>query len=268
MTTVGPSTTTFWEKIKQKFCCCVSSQIDSTATSSQPARFPQQKSSSSFPETHEAKLVSSSRPIQPLTKPAVTQPSVPPSTVQQSTTDSVDTNMQRPTSITASSTPQKPAATNGTNGLSNSGYFSPPSSPSIHFGGSTRGSTRMTSSYSALRSSFIGGQQQKSSIVRDTAYTLKRKSASELGAGISETADNVSFIHLVEWIRSERLQTLPHKGSRWDTVLIRALYFAERLHGFETGLKAHASETEHAAHLGYGHIRLLLEVSNSANSIN
>ena len=267
MTTVGPSTTTFWEKIKQKFCCCVSSELETTATTSQPARSPQ-KSSSSLPETQQAKVVSSSsRPKQPLTTPAVTQPTVPSLTVQQSTTDSVDTNMQRPTSITASSTPQKPAATNGTNGLSNSGYFSPPSSPSIHFGGSTRGSTRMTSSYSALRSSFIGGQQ-KSSIVRDTAYTLKRKSASELGAGISETADNVSFIHLVEWIRSERLQTLPHKGSRWDTVLIRALYFAERLHGFETGLKAHASETEHAAHLGYGHIRLLLEVSNSANFIN
>lgn len=109
------------------------------------------------------------------------------------------------------------------------------------------------------------GGQQKSSIVKDTAYTLKRKSASELGAGISATADNVSFIHLVEWIRSERLQTLPHKGSRWDTVLIRALYFAERLHGFETQLKAHASETEHAAHLGYGHIKLLLEVSELAS---
>ncbi|KAI5360579.1 Putative AAA+ ATPase domain, tetratricopeptide-like helical domain superfamily [Septoria linicola] len=166
--------------------------------------------------------------------------------------------MQRPTSMVAPGTPQKSAlpTTNGS-----SGYFSPPSSPSIRFGGSTRGSTRMTSSYSALRSSTSG--QQKSSIVRDTAYTLKRKSASELGAGISETADNVSFIQLVEWIRSERLQSLPHKGSRWDTVLIRALYFAERLHGFELGLKAHASETEHAAHLGYGHIRLLLELGHS-----
>lgn len=232
---------------------------DITATTLQPARSPP-KPCSSFPISHEAKLVSSSsRP---------TQPSIaakPSTTVHQSTRPSVKTNMQHPASITASSTPQKTAATNGTNGTS--GYFSPPSSPSIHFGGSTRGSTRITSSYSALRSSFIGGQQQKSSIVRDTAYTLKRKSASELGAGISETADKVSFIHLVEWIRSERLQTLPHKGSRWDTVLIRALYFAERLHGFETGLKAHASESEHAAHLGYGHIRLLLEVSGSANVI-
>ncbi|PPJ58058.1 hypothetical protein CBER1_03847 [Cercospora berteroae] len=172
--------------------------------------------------------------------------------------------MQRTVSGAAPSTPQKAPLAAGTNGTN--GYFSPPppSSPSIRFGGSNRGSTRIASSYSVFRSST--GGQQKSSIVKDTAYTLKRKSASELGAGISATADNVSFIHLVEWIRSERLQTLPHKGSRWDTVLIRALYFAERLHGFETQLKAHASETEHAAHLGYGHIKLLLELGHS-NSI-
>jgi hypothetical protein len=120
----------------------------------------------------------------------------------------------------------------------------------------------ISSSYSLLQGS-SHRNSQKSSLVRDTAIALKRKSASELGAGISETADNVSFVGLVEYIRAERLQTLPHKGSRWDTVLIRALYFAERLHGFELGLKSHASETELAANLGYGHIRLLLDVSDS-----
>lgn len=92
---------------------------------------------------------------------------------------------------------------------------------------------------------------------------LKRKSASALGAGISDTADSVGFINLVEWIRTERLQTLPHKGSKWDTVLIRALYFAERLHGFETALTGHALDVEPASQLGYGHIRLLLEVCDS-----
>lgn len=104
------------------------------------------------------------------------------------------------------------------------------------------------------------GGAEKTSVVIDTAMALKRKSASALGAGISDTADNVGFIQLVEWIRTERLQTLPHKGSKWDTVLIRALYFAERLHGFETALSGHALEVESACQLGYGHIRILLEV--------
>lgn len=110
---------------------------------------------------------------------------------------------------------------------------------------------------------FSGSRSQKTTIVRDTAISLKRKSIAELGAGISETADKVTFIELVEWIRAERLSTLPHKGSKWDTVLIRALYFTERLHGFEKALKGHALDNEQAAHLGYGHTRLLLEVCYS-----
>lgn len=111
---------------------------------------------------------------------------------------------------------------------------------------------------------FSSSRGNKTSIVRDTAVALKRKSISELGAGISETADKVTFIELVEWIRAERLSSLPHKGSRWDTVLIRALYFAERQHEFETALKGHALDIEPAAHLGYGHTRLLLEVLHPA----
>ena len=113
-----------------------------------------------------------------------------------------------------------------------------------------------------MRSSmtFSGSRSQRTAVVRDTAISLKRKSIAELGAGISETADKVTFIELVEWIRAERLSTLPHKGSKWDTVLIRALYFTERLHGFEKALKGHALDNEPAAHLGYGHTRLLLEV--------
>lgn len=138
---------------------------------------------------------------------------------------------------------------NGTNG-----YFAP-SSPSIQMG-SARGSTKRWSTMN-------GHSSSKSTTVRDTAMHLKRKSASELGAGISGTADNIGFINLVEWIRSERLHTLPHKGSRWDTVLIRALYFAERLHGFETALKGQAVDAEQAAQLGYGHVKVLLEVSAS-----
>ncbi|KXS96240.1 hypothetical protein AC579_6698 [Pseudocercospora musae] len=152
--------------------------------------------------------------------------------------------------------PATNAYTNGANG-----YFSPPASPSLRFGGSTRGSTsrRITSSgWSLLKSS----SSEKSTIVRDTAIHLKRKSASELGAAISDTADNVGFINLVECIRTERLHTLPHKGSRWDTVLIRALYFTERLHGFESALKGHAVDSDHAAQIGYGHVKVLLELGH------
>lgn len=143
-----------------------------------------------------------------------------------------------------------------TTGQSN-GYHNAPESPSSYFGGSTH--TRVRS----MNLSSLRGKSEKTTTVRDTAMALKRKSAAALGAGISDTADGVGFIQLVEWIRTERLQTLPHKGSKWDTVLIRALYFAERLHGFETALTGHALDVEPASQIGYGHIRLLLEVRYS-----
>lgn len=85
---------------------------------------------------------------------------------------------------------------------------------------------------------------------------------SELGSGVSQSTSDTSFINLVEWIRNERLATIPHKGSKWDKVLIRALYFAEQLHGFESAIQGFALESNAAAQLGYGHARLLLEVSH------
>ncbi|EME41438.1 hypothetical protein DOTSEDRAFT_46432 [Dothistroma septosporum NZE10] len=157
----------------------------------------------------------------------------------------------------------KSTLTGGANGANNgnvaNGYFSGPNSPSTTRYSVQGGSRKsVTSRFSLGQSS----SNEKTNVVRDTAIALKRKSASELGAGVSETADKVSFINLVEWIRAERLSSLPHKGSRWDTVLIRALYFAERLHGFETTLKGHAADSDAAAQLGYGHARLLLELGH------
>jgi hypothetical protein len=49
-------------------------------------------------------------------------------------------------------------------------------------------------------------------------------------------------------------------GSRWDKVLIRALYFAEQLHNFEQAVQSFALDSSAAAAIGYGHAQLLLEV--------
>ena len=122
-----------------------------------------------------------------------------------------------------------------------------------------------TSRISSASYSGFGGSRshgtQKLPIVEDTALALKRKSMSELGAGVYQTLEETSFVGLVSWIRQERLTTLPHKGSKWDTVLIRALYFADNLHGFGSAVQGFASGSNAAAQLGYGHAKLLLEVS-------
>lgn len=97
-------------------------------------------------------------------------------------------------------------------------------------------------------------------IVQESAEDLVRKSRAELGPGVYQRISDVNFVNLLEWIQAERLTTLPHKGSRWDRVLIRALYFAERLHDFNVAIQGFALDSNVAVKLGYGHTQLLLEL--------
>lgn len=104
------------------------------------------------------------------------------------------------------------------------------------------------------------GSAYKIGFVQESAISLRKRSMAELGAGIQQSISDVSYVNFLEWIRSERLTTLPHKGSRWDKVLIRALYFAEQLHNFDEAISGFVLDTSAAAAVGYGHARLLLEV--------
>lgn len=99
----------------------------------------------------------------------------------------------------------------GTNGLS-----SPTASPASPRGlkGSANGLSSASKRLSSANYSSIGERSQGSSklpVVEDNALVLKRKSMSELGAGVYQSVENTSFIDLVEWIRQERITTLPHK---------------------------------------------------------
>ena len=108
------------------------------------------------------------------------------------------------------------------------------------------------------RNSVAGGY--KIGLVQDSADALRKKSMAEVGAGVYQSIANKSYVNFLEWIRSERLTTLPHKGSRWDKVLIRALYFTEQLHKFDVAIQGFALDSSAAAAIGYGHAQLLLEV--------
>ena len=87
-----------------------------------------------------------------------------------------------------------------------------------HFNSSNRtpsGSVSSRSQVGAFQSSSGGrGQSNKISLVHDSAIAIKRKSALELGSGVLQSVGETSFIKLVQWIRAERLSTLPHQGSK------------------------------------------------------
>ncbi|KAF2628800.1 hypothetical protein BU25DRAFT_365743 [Macroventuria anomochaeta] len=106
------------------------------------------------------------------------------------------------------------------------------------------------------------GGGYKIGFVQESAISLRKRSMAELGAGVHQSISDVSYVNFLEWIRAERLTTLPHKGSRWDKVLIRALYFAEQLHNFDQAIQSFALDSQAAAAVGYGHARLLLELGH------
>jgi hypothetical protein len=212
-----------------------------------------------------------------LSIPVDTNPAASPTTQFSAATDSLSQIFAVPN--TPSQTPKRPiesvnmmspqvsspngfSGANGTNGV-----LSPPMSPkrALRSAGrlSSFTSSRATSGNFGMKSfnkSGASGNGYKIGFVQESAISMRKRSMAELGAGVYQSISDVSYVNFLEWIRSERLTTLPHKGSRWDKVLIRALYFAEQLHSFDQAIQSFALDSSAAAAVGYGHARFLLEV--------
>jgi hypothetical protein len=110
-----------------------------------------------------------------------------------------------------------------------------------------------------------GAGSHKIGSVQERANQLKKRSSAELGAGVYQSMSDVSYVKFLEWIRAERLTTLPPKGSQRDKVLNRSLYFAEQLHKFDQAIQSFALDSSAAAIIGYGHAQLLLEVQDHSS---
>lgn len=152
--------------------------------------------------------------------------------------------------------------------MNGSSVLSPIESPGALFRAKGRlssfASSRATSgNFSGLKSpkKRVNTGNYQNLFVQESASALAERSKKALGVA-HEGISDVTYVSFLEWIRSERLTTLPHKGSRWDRVLIRALYFAEQLHKFEQAIQPFAHNSSSAATVGYGHAQLLLELSH------
>jgi hypothetical protein len=108
-----------------------------------------------------------------------------------------------------------PNGQNGTNGV-----LSPPMSPKAMFRSkgrlpsftSSRAPSNNFSTMVKMPTKRVGcGNNYKIGLVQESAAALKKRSMAELGAGVYQSVSNVSYVNFLEWIRSERLTTLPHK---------------------------------------------------------
>ncbi|KAF4553418.1 Hypothetical protein D9617_7g031460 [Elsinoe fawcettii] len=144
--------------------------------------------------------------------------------------------------------PKRQPSTNGLNGMQNSRLSG------------VNGTRKSLSRVSSVR--ILNGNQNNMNIfvVAESASFLKKQCAAELGAGVSQGIFGTSFARFMDDIHSERLSSLPPKGSSWDRVLIRATCIAEQIRIFELAIKDFAADSSVGAEVGYGHLGLLLQL--------
>lgn len=100
---------------------------------------------------------------------------------------------------------------------------------------------------------------ESAEIVREQYFSVRNRCQRELGASVGHNVLETSLADLHEWIRNERLTTLPHKGGSWDRVLISAHHFAEQVCSLGEAIESFAPESGAASNLVFGQCLLLLE---------
>lgn len=109
-------------------------------------------------------------------------------------------------------------------------------------------------------SMFKGSSNQDSAqIVREQYLSVRNRCQRELSSNVGHNVLDTSLSDLHEWIRNERLTTLPHKGGSWDRVLISAHHFAEQVCSLGEAIESFAPESGVASNLVFGQCLLLLE---------
>ena len=105
--------------------------------------------------------------------------------------------------------------------------------------------------------------------VREQYTSVRQRALRDLGAGVGEHAFDTSHAGFLDWIRSERITRLPHKGGSWDRVLIGAQYFAAQVNRLREIIDREIIESftpdcAAASNLVFGQCLLLLEVRCSS----
>lgn len=111
-----------------------------------------------------------------------------------------------------------------------------------------------------MPSTFKGSSNSESAeIVREQYLSVRNRCQRELGSSVGHNVLDTSISDLHEWIRNERLTTLPHKGGSWDRVLISAHHFADQVCSLGEAIESFAPESGVASNLVSGQCLLLLE---------
>lgn len=137
-----------------------------------------------------------------------------------------------------------------------------PFSPSQSVTNSLRVSKRPSFYGRALGSIRASFGRFSSTHVREQHTIIHQKCQREYGASVASHAFDTSFDGLIDWIKSERMTRLPHKGGSWDRVLIAAQHFAEQVFHFNRHIEFFTEGSGAATNLVFGQCLVLLELGH------
>ena len=100
------------------------------------------------------------------------------------------------------------------------------------------------------------------SIISTTWKQCRHRVKSALGSDVDDSVfHDIDIDTFMEYISSERLTNMPHRGGRWDKVLKSAEYFALQLAAYQELVHKFGRDSELALRFALGCCRLLLDVS-------
>ena len=138
-------------------------------------------------------------------------------------------------------------------------------SPGANLPRSTSSTTKVVQSQQANGSALQRAETSSStfsevSVVSHTWKQSRSRVKSALGVDDGVFQDMTIDVFM-EYISTERLTNMPHRGGRWDKVLKCAEYFALQLSAYQELVHKFARDSEAALRFALGCCRLLLDVS-------
>ena len=111
-------------------------------------------------------------------------------------------------------------------------------------------------------SSSTSSSYSEVSIVSTTWKQSRQRVKAALGSDVDDGVFyDINIDAFMEYISTERLTNMPHRGGRWDKVLKCAEYFALQLAAYQELVHKFARDSESALRFALGCCRLLLDVS-------
>lgn len=122
-------------------------------------------------------------------------------------------------------------------------------------------SDSITSLYGTSASGYEMDVQQSDMLKQTTSSVTSKLESHQVWSQGSHVDSIDAFLDVVAAIR---LRNMPHKGSKWDKILLQSVFFCSQVHHFEEAARDILVDSAKAASIIYGGVQSILEVCQNS----